>query len=398
MRGCPRLRVLCTSSIRLANVFVKPSRRPYSSKNHERVSVRCGSAGHVTIDLINIANQSSLSPLFIQFPPFPMSNGQPASLPKFLQDRPVASINYRWDSYDPGMTESLPLEGVWPMPIHDTLIAYNWLVDNLAPEGIQRRDIYVYGSYLGASLASSLALTETHPHLRFAVRGLVSYNGIYNWTMFFPDHPVNRPAKRAKSSGCIYRPAEGTYLHFLQEQLPIYFQSPTDMFDTFASPSLFFHNPGLRIPSSYNMSEEDAVAIKALTNPDATLLTPTKTPRKSRLVYPPRKSTLKIPETLLLYDTPAVALPSKGGRRRRRKPGGNSLETQAEELAEMMQRSVEKVELKERSQWDDDLGSLEDEKERRIKVREAGNESKMLEMGESGEQFVDEWLGERIRS
>ncbi|KAM5382713.1 hypothetical protein ACJZ2D_002296 [Fusarium nematophilum] len=347
---------------------------------------------------MNIAEYPPNSPLFIQIPPFPSSNGKPASLPKFLEERPVASINYRWNVSDRGLTELPPTEGLWPMPIHDTLFAYSWLIENLAPDGIQRRDIYVYGSHLGASLASSLALTETHPHQRFAVRGLLSYNGIYNWTMFFPDHPVNRPVKRAKSSGLFHRPEEGTYFYYLQEQLPLYFHSPAAMFDPFVSPSLFFHNPGLRIPSSYNMSEDEAAALEALTNPNAEPPVLLKTPRKSRLVFPPRKSTLKIPETLLLYDCLPPPPPDKRGRQGRAKPRGNCLEFQAQEMAEMMQRSIEKVELKERGLWDEDIDSWDDEASRRVKVREAGEERKTLGLSEKGEQFVEDWLAERIRS
>ncbi|KAF4984256.1 hypothetical protein FDECE_17130 [Fusarium decemcellulare] len=348
------------------------------------------------ISLVNIAGHPPNSPLFIQLPPFPSSDGEPAPLPSFLQGRPVATINYRWNSIDLGLTELPSTDGLWPTPIHDASFAYSWLVENLAPQGAQRRDIYVYGSHLGASLATSLALTETQPHQRFAVRGLVSYNGIYNWTMFFPDHPANRAVKRSKNPMLIYRPQEGTYVHYLQQHLPVYFQSPSDMFDPFVSPSLFFHNPGLRIPSSYTRSEDESAALEVLINPDAAPLTQIKTPRKSRLVFPPRKSTLKVPETLLLYDALPAPPPDKAGRRKRAKPRGNSLELQAQELAEMMQRSIEKVELKERSQWDEDIDSWEDEPARRVKVREAGEERQMLEMGDQGQEFIEEWLAERV--
>ncbi|KAJ4266284.1 hypothetical protein NW762_004268 [Fusarium torreyae] len=345
--------------------------------------------------LMNVAEHSLTSPLYIQLPSFPSSDGQPASIPGFLQGKPLARINYRWNPFD--MTGVPSTEGLWPTPVHDVGFAYSWLVENLAPEGIKRRDIYVYGSHLGASLASSLALTETRPHEPFAVRGFVSYNGIYNWTMFFPDHPANRPGKRVKRTSAYHRPPEGTYMHYLQQRLPAFFQSPADMFDVFASPSLFFHNPGLKVPSSYHLSEDESAAIEAITNPDAEAVVPTKTPRKSHLVYPPRKSTLKIPETLLLYDTFPAPPPEKTtGVRRRKIPWGNSLELQAHELAEMMQRSVEKVELKERGKWDEDMGVWEDEPTRRIKLREAGEESRSLEMGEKGEEFVEEWLAERI--
>src|SRR6478735_1991499 len=146
---------------------------------------------------MNIAEQPN-SPLFIYLPSAPSTNSQPAPIPRFLQGKPVASINYRWNSFDQEEANSSSVDDVWPTPVHDTFFAYQWLVENLSPEGLKRRDIYVYGSHLGASLATSLALTESQPHKPFAVRGLVSYNGIYNWTMFFPDHPVNHPGKYAR--------------------------------------------------------------------------------------------------------------------------------------------------------------------------------------------------------
>ncbi|KAL4729116.1 hypothetical protein ACLX1H_003524 [Fusarium chlamydosporum] len=335
---------------------------------------------------MNIAEQPN-SPLFIHLPSFPSNDDQPVPIPRFLQDRPLASINYRWNCFGHDSSKH-SVDDVWPTPVHDTSFAYKWLVENLAPEGLKRRDIYVYGSHLGATLATSLALTESQPHKPFAVRGLVSYNGIYNWTMFFPDHPVNRPGKYARNSKAYYRPLEGTYMHHLQQNLPTFFQSTSDLFDVFASPCLFFHNPGVKIPSSYHMSEEESAAIEALTNPNAEVDSPMKTPRRSRLVFPPRTSTLKIPETLLLYDLlPALNMPGKPGFRRQ---WGNSLEMQAKELAQMMQDSIEKIELKERGLWDDEIASWENEQNRRIKVRLAGEESSTMEMGEKGEQLVED--------
>jgi hypothetical protein len=270
-------------------------------------------------------------------------------------------------------------------------------VENLAPEGLKRRDIYVYGSHLGASLATSLALTESQPHKPFAVRGLVSYNGIYNWTMFFPDHPVNHPGKYARNPKAYYRPLEGTYIHHLQQNLPTFFQSTADLFDVFVSPCLFFHNPGVKVPSSYHLSEEESAAIEALTNPYAEVDPPMKTPRRSRLVFPPRQSTLKLPETLLLYDLLPTPPPTNmPGRSRIGRQWGNSLEMQAKELAEMMQTSIAKIELKERGLWDDEISIWENEQTRRVKVKRAGEESRTMEMGERGEQLVEEWLTERI--
>ncbi|KAM0341905.1 hypothetical protein ACHAPU_009841 [Fusarium lateritium] len=403
MQTCLPIQAFCRvspSRSRLIGHFSQHRQRLYSFQTHDRVAVRCGSAGHVNVDLIDIAEQPD-SPLFIHLPSSPSNGSQPAPVPRFLQGKPVVSINYRWNSVDYEPDESSPAEDVWPTPIHDTLFAYDWLVKNLAPPGLKRRAIYVYGSHLGASLAASLALTESQPHRPFAVRGLVSYNGIYNWTMFFPDHPANRPGKFAGPRGTYHKPREGTYMHYLQQELPTFFQSTADMFDVFASPSLLFHNPGVKVPPSYHMSEAETSAIQVLTNPDAEVDAPMKTPRKSYLVFPPRKSTLKIPETLLLYDKPPVPRPKYGYWPSRLSSGrqwGNSLELQAQELAGMMQRSINLHEMRARGLWDDDMGAWEDESARRVKVKHVGEQTGMLEMSQKGEDLVQEWLMERLPS
>ncbi|KPM35061.1 hypothetical protein AK830_g11504 [Neonectria ditissima] len=394
MRRCPRVPTSRSCSCIFATSRTPRLRRLFSTRNPERVEVRCGSAGSVTIDLFNVAKHPSSSPFFIHLPPFPSPDGFPAPLPEFLQEKPVASINYRWispvaaASGDRGSNVAR-----WPMPIHDTLFAYSWLVKNFQREAPRRRDIYVYGSHLGGSLATSLSLTETFPHMRFAVRGVISYNGVYNWTMFLPDHPVNQLPKGMKNPAPRSALLEGTHLHHLQEMLPQFFKSPADLFDPFVSPALFFHNPGLLVPSSYSISEEEAAALEAIIDPDYIIERP-KVPRKSHLVYPARASTGKIPECLFLYDSPTVVSVGKWGTRKLATGQGNTMESQALELVELMRRSVDKVELKERRQWDDDVSS--DEPDRRVQAMEVGDEREALELNEGSEKVIKKWLVDRI--
>ena len=336
-----------------------------------------------------------MSTFFIHLPPFPSTDGSSVSLPGFLQDKPVASINYKWNheatsQLEPGVST------IWPTPVHDTAFAYAWLLDNLSPGGNQRRDIYVYGSYLGASLATSLTLTESHPHLRFAVRGGIAYNGIYNWTMFLPDHPINQASKRSKTAVTPRGSVEGTHLHNLQEDLPALFRIPADMFDPFASPSLFFHSPGLLIPSSFYASMAETAAIDALANTGGLPITALKIPRKSHMVFPPRQSTLKIPDLLLLHDSPIVPQSTRRRSILAAMKKGNTFRNQAHELAELARRSIDKVELKERQKWDDDADSWDEEAERRIKTIDIGEERKTLELGDDGEEAIQDWLAERI--
>lgn len=229
------------------------------------------------------------------------------------------------------------------------------------------------------------------------MRGLVALNGIFNWTMFLPDHPLNR-----KQSTIRY--TQGSPLEHLDKQLPTLFGSPEDLFDPFASPSLFFHNPGLLVPEEFGQSAVPAIdevssfieantgAADARPEPE-----PIKQPRKSHLIFPPRKSTLKIPETLLLHDS----LPQSPLKKRKSKPkatktfSGNSFAAQSAELAELMRRSVEVVELKERSKWDDELEIRGDEAEKRIQVVEIGPESTTYEASQSTQSLIDTWIQHR---
>jgi hypothetical protein len=268
-------------------------------------------------------------------------------------------------------------------------------VENLAPRNHARRDIYVYGSYLGASLATSLALTEAYPHARVAVRGCVAYNGIYNWTMFLPDHPVNKlpqPLPRNFLQEFLMLPGDKNFQE-LKQMASELFHKPDDMFDPFASPCLFFQTAGLLIPPSFN--ETALHPLSSLT--DLTWLPPEviaelksiKHPRRSRLVYPTRKSTLKIPEMLLLHDA-APALPPSFLRRRQRrqkKTLGNNFRAQAEALAKLARASIAKIELKDREKWDENMDEWTGEAERRIQVHDVSNK---------GDSLTAAWLEDRM--
>ncbi|CAH0048374.1 unnamed protein product [Clonostachys solani] len=379
---------------RLAALPVLPS-RSFTTKTHERVQVQCGSSGYVNIDLFNVAASSPESPVLIHLPPFASGDeATPTDLPASFQEWPIARINYRWAEQ---ADEKLPYSG-WPTPIHDTAFAYEWLVDNLAPSSPARRDIYVYGSFFGASIALSLALTECHGHARFGVRGVAAYNGIYNWTMFLPEHAVHK-YKGKGLSYLVERPlAEGLHLADVPEQLPDLFRTPANLFDPFISPSLLFHNPGLLVPGDFDGSPasspiSDMVArLVAGEDGNADLILPIKVPRKSHLLFPPRTSTLKIPSTLLMHDKFIARTP--GGRISKRKPRGNTFMAQAEELAELMRRSMEKLELKDRSNWDDDYQTWEAKALRRIQVADVGVEHEGLSLGEAGEERLADWLEE----
>ena len=180
--------------------------RHLSASCHERVNVACGSAGHVSIEcvliggravlsyksftrpamlinplvwlsLFNLDRDSPASPLIVYFPPSPSGKSLPAAVPDFLHNWPVARINYRWDG-EVNSQDEFSKPHHWPRPAHDAAFAFSWLGQNLAPGHDGPRDVFVYGSQLGASLAVSLSLTESRSSAGFGVRGVVAYNGI----------------------------------------------------------------------------------------------------------------------------------------------------------------------------------------------------------------------------
>ncbi|KAK1970758.1 hypothetical protein LY78DRAFT_699866 [Colletotrichum sublineola] len=377
--------------------------------------------------LHNVARHPPSTPLVLYIPPFSPAPGTQPVVPRFLYPYPTVVINYRWSAVDPTRRQpsgtvdqehdfTTPLQ--WPTPLHDTLAGYTWITENLRPLCGARRDVYVYSSHAGASIAASLALTESHHHECMAVRGLVAWNGIYNWTMFLPDHRINKPAT-ARSKKLPPRPEEGSPLHMLQTKMPELFRAPVDLMDPFASPSLFFQTAGMVTPSTFTQ----AAAVSSFLDKLSSVTSEAKpsdilgltggsiaAPRRSPLVFPPRKSTLKLPSTLLLHDSPptepaprrrtkntasSLARELASRTARRHQVAGHTFKAQTTELAGLMRRSLEKLELKARMEWDEDFDEVA-EVERRVNVVDAG-ENEGMELGEQGQEAVREWLEDRIR-
>jgi len=361
----------------------------------------------------------------------PFFSGDPAEsveqVPSFLRACPTAIINYRWPRADadggllppespPDSGEGGPYSalGPWPTPLHDVLFGYDWITQNLSPaDPSTRRDILVYGSYLGAGLAAALALTETRPDARMAVRALVAFNGIYNWTTFLPDHPLNRRARDAPLSDLVLPDGGGPAFAALRRRIPALFTAPSDLFDPFASPSLFFHTTGMTPPDDFAASALpsslasaiDALSLGAAPGPDgAPPPPPDPAPRKGYLAFPPRHSELQIPEALLLHETAPPPSPLARPRRRgrvattpkRRKAGENSFAAQAAELAALMRRSVAKLEARHRIPAGDEGDGWEAEAESRARAEDVGAGGAGHALGSRGEEAAREWLAERM--
>lgn len=370
-----------------------------SHESHERVDVRCGSSGYVTVDLFNAREALPESALVIHLPPAPTPDGFAPALPAFLRGVPVASINYQWrDASQAGGSGGTSTPLCWPTPVHDTAAAFAWLMANLAPSGSARRDMYVYGSYLGGGLAAALALTETRAHAKFGIRGVVAYNGVYNWTMFLPHHRINNPSPKSTKRIFPHQLAEGSHLYRLRDEMPRLFDTPSSLFDPFASPCLFFHSPGLATPRSFSTSMDDAAAMDALMagDDDDDDEGPPKMLRRMYLVFPPRGSELTIPETLLLHDSPPPLPTKKKGRPRLRAADlGHTFEAQANNLAEAMQRSIDIVETEARRAFGEDAHDIQTEGLRRVQVVDVGTETAGLELRDAAQQIALAWLQDR---
>ncbi|ROW03465.1 hypothetical protein VSDG_01510 [Cytospora chrysosperma] len=449
-----------------------------------------------TSPLHNVNQNSPSTPLIINLPAFPTRNVEDLGsyLPRFLHHFPTATIHYRWAGrhgdlkaipsyagagtppppppHDPSEATSRyrPNALHWPTPLHDTIFGYEWLVKNLSPEGLKRRTVYAYGSYLGASLASSLALTESHTHKPMAVRGLLAFNGIYNWSRMLPGHPNNllalkdaveaaEAAAEAGEGAPAASPPEEVATAAagdqdvapLKELAPALFRSPSNLFDPFASPVLFFHTAGMLVPPGFGTPrsyrdlgagaggdpadlpyvysdpedpapptpyEEGDLDAGPDADPELDLdLDPSAfrkwppPPRKGYFAFPPRMSSLRIPETLLMHSTPTVPATAARlvgkrpgpGRPRKRKVAGNTFEAHARGLADMMRKSINRLELSERMNWDPDIHAWQGEAARRVSVEDVGEvvrdgQGRVGESGLSdrGEDIALRWLEERL--
>ncbi|KAG4427426.1 hypothetical protein IFR05_017091, partial [Cadophora sp. M221] len=224
----------------------------------------------------------------------------------------LASINYRWNiptpspssskSTTPKLLSSNPsyAHHPFPTPLHDTLAGYTFLLSTLLPRfspqpasppttttsttAKTRQSIYapsspspffpiqrsllLYGSFLGGTLATSLALTENFSSrsLPTKIVGLITKNAVFDWTdIVTSPSPLTSPPSSSSQSQSSPSTAhqdvnntDATWdtqtLHSLKRNL---FTTPASAFDPFASPTLFFRTSGLAIPQSWPTANED---------------------------------------------------------------------------------------------------------------------------------------------
>ncbi|TGO62404.1 hypothetical protein BOTNAR_0114g00020 [Botryotinia narcissicola] len=450
----------------------------------EKYDIACGISGHITVEIRNgvLLRDSPKTPLVIYLPPYPSSPLSSFHPPSWLLNSyPVINIPYRW-SHDPKTSFRKQRSHAFPIPlilrlsltattVHDTLQTYSWLLKSYLPSLLPepqpldstyfyknpkpiQRPLLIYGSYLGGTLATSLALTEsfTSSFLPTKIHSLIVHNGIFDWTPISttPDPSIFHSISADSSKNLSYNrlstldlyessPWTTLTLHAVKTRL---FSSPSQTFDPFASPILFFRTAGIAVPqrwpvpppaslppSSFPPTEtssfQSAGSIEAddfsrypdpqFPHPDLSNEYATEEEeeepheallesRKSNLIFPPTKSSLQIPRSLFTYSPFPFAeekaydisqnISPDEGKIEEKDEGekeNNIFKQQAQELTKLMRRSVVMHELKVRVLWDEDCDADETAKER---VAE-------MEVGDAGwdgaverDTVVREWIDE----
>jgi hypothetical protein len=358
-----------------------------------------------------------------------------------INSNALARINYRWNHIPPPPRSSSPespspsplslsshpsyANHPFPTPLHDTLHAYTFLINSFLPSFSSRsqtsssspytskfspksayytppttkhiqRPLIIYGSYLGGTLATSLALTESFASKQLPQRiaGLIVKNGIFDWSGIGTSLPPESPSLSQEGEW------NEKSLHAIKYKL---FTGPASTFDWFVSPVLFFRTAGLNVPKLWPGTEPPDPQSQSMPGSSATTSPPSSPDneitdikkriteleldpqRKTHLKFPSRDSELKIPRSLFLTSSPSPS-PSKT---KRKKSKGEEISpaAQAEEMAGLIRRSVLLHEFKDRKVWDEDL-DVEGAAEERVWVRSLDGE----EEGEMVKEWVEDGL------
>ncbi|KAE8445113.1 hypothetical protein EG329_013715 [Mollisiaceae sp. DMI_Dod_QoI] len=259
------------------------------------------------------------TPLILYLPPTGSHlREQHPQIPSYLFQPSIslARINYRWNipkpspTNTPGSSPSPKLlssdpsysNHPFPTPLHDILHAYNYLVDTVLPRysplkpsppvtptrtpysappafsrlKIIQRPIILYGSFLGGTLATSIALTESRKSLSHPVKiaGLVVKNGIFDFSPLALTQPPSTPVEDGEvhdieaereelglnsqteaGNGPWNQGWDNQLLDPLKKKL---FANPGSTFDSFASPVMFFRTSGFHVPKHWPGEENSS--------------------------------------------------------------------------------------------------------------------------------------------
>jgi hypothetical protein len=288
----------------------------------------------------------------------------------------------------------------------------------------ESRPIIVYGSHLGGTLATSLALTECKDtrNMPFNITGLIAKNAILDFASLastpsdassqHPSSPTPTPPPEANSNPSTLETDPPLTL-----ELSTLFVTPAQTHDTFASPLLFFRTPGLAIPqtpyfpgheppspSTSSLSTPDLAGLSlseeeyaALSSTEFDILPPSAAkvqeldepiPKSAHLKFPPREAGLRIPRSLFLSSRGSRHPSSRQANQENMRESENEKQAQMEAMVRLMRRSVVVHEFRERVLWDEGVdphGAAEG----RVGFVALGGESE----GEvEEERVVGEWL------
>lgn len=169
---------------------------------------------------------------------------------------PVVQIDYR-----------LTLSLRFPIPLHDALAGYDWVVENLLPSSTSAQQdeiapppnqhrIAIIGDLIGGSLALSIGLTEcrTSPEYPARVVGVATKDAVVDWpSLSLPwfGSGLDGGSKRGDTHG-IANAMSITHTDDWEQQSLLTLRDrffardkKADVFDSFASPLFFFRTPGV---------------------------------------------------------------------------------------------------------------------------------------------------------
>lgn len=156
----------------------------------------------------------------------------------------------------------------YPTPIHDTLLAFDWIQETFQPTQTS-----IIGTHIGGSIALMLALTESESvHAVAALEPICDWTGLDAYcnvpeeehgqdqgqeqeqkepeidseTESSETSPKSRSIKKKKPQS----PAPPDLASLLQARESL-FSEPSQYFDTFASPLLFLRSPGKPVPARF---------------------------------------------------------------------------------------------------------------------------------------------------
>ncbi|KAF9729447.1 hypothetical protein PMIN06_011297 [Paraphaeosphaeria minitans] len=392
----PLLRPWTTASLRSRSAFSLVSVRLLSAAHAlprcEHIAVPSRSNGSLSVDLFHSSTPSS--PVLIYLPPGPVIPESAEEQTRIISTlsatsgATVARLNFRASS-----------QHQFPTPVHDVLLGYDWVCQNLLQDGFSRPIIGrvgVCGELVGGSLSVMLALTECRSGESRVAAAAVN-NPIVDWVFpdelptvaeaellepaapdetamladedpmalsdrSQPDSHTNRTMKDGKRSAKL--PPRTTWQLYgddnsiptvtLSAERDVLFRRPEHVFDRFASPMHCFRSPhGLLLYPN----QDDVWASEQLDSPldietrmdlshyqsydpspSAPDLPVLARCRAYARIYPPAGSNLSLPEWRISAGSQSPLL------------------DQASDLAKMIRRSVARHTLKKRMgriRWQD---------------------------------------------